>query len=86
MALVTVYKEVDIDIDLRDFDLGDLIDEVERHNYIVLDEEEAERYRASLDDNKEKLQDYWNWGQYENFFLTLERILDINGLAEKFTK
>jgi hypothetical protein len=73
----TVYTEVEVDVDLDDFEDDDLIDEIERRGYFVSEKE--------IDTNKfQDVIDWYKRGNVKEALIYLERsIPELYGISGK---
>lgn len=75
--MVMVRKTIDVDLNLDEFEITELIDELEKQGYIILDKS----YQVTPDDLKDKIymlkEDFLNWYQLgmsnERFEKTLKQ-------------
>ncbi len=73
----TVYKEIHVDVDLEDYDDDDLIYEIEKRGFIVLDEEVQ---HAQL----QEVIDWYKRGNVKEALIQLERAVpDLYGISGK---
>lgn len=73
----TVWKEVEVDVELDDFEDEDLIDELERRKYFVSDQE--------IDMNKfQDVIDWYKRGNIKEALIQLEKVIpDLYGISGK---
>ena len=72
MPYVSVYKEVEVDVDVEDFDTSDLIEEIESRGYSVCDKNQKKVLHTFADDMDEVIWRY-KTGYIEDAMILLER-------------